>query len=190
MTFAEVGALFAQAGGGGGGGDGGDAAAAIGMMACSSVVAVAAIVLNILFLLTLYRALKECAPENRTMEPGHVWLTFIPLVGIIFLIMALFKVPDSLQNEYRDRGLREDGDFGKNLAIWYIVTAFVCGLVSPILWIMYWVKIHGYVKTLQERPGRGEYEDDRPSKRLRDDEDDNRDDEDDRPSKRRRRDDD
>lgn len=216
MLFAQMVPILAQAGGrgGGGGGDGGEAGGAIMGMLCMVgyfAILIAAIVASIMFLLTLYKALNECAPENRTMEPGQVWLTFIPLVGIVFYIMAVFKVPDSLANEYRDRGIRTDSDFGKNNALWYILGYFICFPVGLVFWIMYWRQVAGHVKELQgksgssrgrgdddededERPSKrkskyaDDDEDDRPSKRRRRDEDDE--DEDDRPSKRRRRDDD
>jgi hypothetical protein len=174
-------------------------------------VLIAALVAGIMFLLTMYKVLNECAPENRTMEPGQVWLTFIPLVGIVFYIMALFKIPDSLANEYRDRGLRSDSDFGKNAALWYVLGYFLCFPVGLVFWIIYWRQIAGHLKELQGKGGAGrgrdddeeeddrpskrrskyadEDEEDRPSKRRRRDEDDDED-EDDRPSKRRRRDDD
>jgi hypothetical protein len=193
MTFAQVGTLFAQQGGfnnagAGGGANGGDAAAAGLIFLCYGLVFILSIVVTIFFLLAMSRALQSCSPENRTMEPGQVWLSFIPLVGIVFFIMAMFKVPDSLSNEYRDRGLRgNDDEFGKTMAIWYIVSAFVCGIISPIFLIIYWVKIAGYTKTLNERSGRREEEeDDRPSRRRRREEEDDRDEDDDRPSRRRR----
>lgn len=209
MTFAEMVPILAQAGGGGGGGaDAADAGALIGILGCYAGIFALAYGIRILFLLTLSKALKACEPENQTMPPGQVWLALIPLVGIIFLIMAIFKVPDSLANEYRYRGMRSDDDFGKNYALWYILGAFLCGPVGLVFWIMYWVTISKHTKALTEggasrarddyededdRPSRrkskyaDEDEDDRPSKRRPRDDDE---DEDDRPSKRRRRDDD
>jgi ascorbate-specific PTS system EIIC-type component UlaA len=194
MLFADLMPLFAQAGRQfNNNGNQADPAAAIGgmigVMVCVGVASLVAIAVQIFFLLTLSRALQACSPRNQGMPPGQVWLSLIPLVGIVFFFMALFKVPDSLANEYRDRGLRGDGDFGKTMAIWYIVTAFVCGLISPIFLIMYWVKIAGYTKELQGRAGRSEYEDDdRPRRRSsrRGDDGDGNDDEDDRPRRRRR----
>jgi heme/copper-type cytochrome/quinol oxidase subunit 2 len=181
--FAQVNRQFGPAGGNPPPGDPAAAAAAGGMMAVFLVgyfvFLAVVIVVTILFLLSLSKALKACSSRNRTMEPGQVWLSLIPLVGIVFYIMAILKVPESLANEYRDRGLRGDGDFGKTLGIWFIVASFLCPGVNFILWIMYWVKISGYTKELTARAGRREY--------ARDDEDD---DEDDRPRRRSRRDED
>ncbi|MEO2090775.1 MAG: hypothetical protein ABGY75_14920 [Gemmataceae bacterium] len=196
MPFADLMPLFAQAGRQfNNNGNQGDPAAAvggmIGMLVCYGIIFVVAIAVQIFFLLSMSRALQACSPRNRTMEPGQVWLSLIQLVGIVFIIMTLFKVPDSLANEYRDRGMRGDDDFGKTMAIWYIVTAFVCGLISPIFFIMYWVKIAGYTKELQGRAGRREYDDeddDRPRRRSSR-RDDDEDEDDDRPRRRRRDDD-
>ena len=52
----------------------------------------------------------------------------------------------------------------------YLIGSIVCGPVGLVCWIMYWVKIAGYTRMLQET-GREPYEgedddyDDRPRKR-------------------------
>lgn len=197
MPFADLMPLFAQAGRQFNNQNQGDPAAAvgglIGFFVCYGVLILASIVVLILFLLAMSRALNACAPRNRTMEPGQVWLTFIPLVGIVFYIMAILKVPESLEREFRSRGMRDDGDYGKTLGIWFIVTSFVCPGVHLVLWIMYWVKISGLTKQLAGRPARSDYDDeddDRPRRRSsrRDDDGDGDgdDDGDDRPRRRRR----
>ncbi|MCU0705141.1 MAG: hypothetical protein MUF18_14305 [Fimbriiglobus sp.] len=205
MMFADLMPLFAQAGRmrGAGGPNDADAAAAAGSMMCVFgvilVLSLAASVLAIMLLVAMYKALSECAPENRTMEPIQVWFTFIPLVGVVFFIMAFFKVPDSLANEYRARGMRGDGDFGKSSALWSVLGYFLCAPVGLVFWVIFMRKLFGYVKELQgggsadddDRPARkrpskyADDDDDRPRKRRRDDDDDD-DDDDDRPRKRRR----
>jgi magnesium-transporting ATPase (P-type) len=125
-----------------------------------------AIVFTILFLLSLYQALSACSARNRTMEPTHVWLSLVPLVGIVFYILAIIKVPESFQNEYDDRGLREEGDFGKSLGIWFIITSFLCPGVNLILMFLYWAKIREHTKELSNRPAEFD-DDDRRSRRSR-----------------------
>ena len=183
--------LFAQragAGAGGGAGAAPDAGVLAGIFLFYGVVLVAAIIVQVMFLLTMSKCLKQVSPRNRQMEPGMVWLCLIPIFGFVWTIIMILRVADSLRDEFSDRGLRGDGDYGKTLGIVYIVTAFVCGPVGLICWIMYWVKIAGYSKTLASR-GRGGYDDDddddddRPRKRRSRDDDD--DDDDDRPRKRR-----
>jgi hypothetical protein len=133
-------------------------------------------VIRIFFLLTLSKCLKEIAPKNRQMEPGQVWLALIPIFDVIWIIIIAIRLADSLKDEYEDRGLTGDGDFGKTLGIVYIVSAFICGCVSLVCFIMYWVKIAGYSRTLRETGRRrgDDFDDDRPRRRIRDDEDDDR----------------
>lgn len=184
--FADALMLFAQRRVGGAApppaADPGDAAAAggvlIGMLACYGLVIVAAIVVQIMFLLAMSRALKACKPRNREFEPGQVWFVLIPLVGIYFWVMMVLKVPESIANEYEDRGWRPDGDFGKNIGLWYLITSFVCGPVGLVLWIMFWLKISKYSKELASRKGGGS--------RSRDEDDDEEDERPRRPKSRRR----
>ncbi len=166
---------------------GGDAAAAgaMGFLLCFyGVIIVVAIAIQVMFLLTMSKCLKQIAPRNRRMEPGQVWLCLIPIFGAVWTLIMILRVGDSLKDEYDDRGLREDGDFGKTLGIVYFVSAFICGIVSLVCFIMYWVKIAGYNRTLAETGGGGG-----GSRRGRS-RDDDYDDEDDRPRRRRRDEDD
>jgi hypothetical protein len=152
---------------------------------CFYGVAIAiALGIQIMFLLTMSKCLRNIAPENRQMEPGSVWLCLIPLFGLVWAIIMILRVSDSLKDEYRDRRLRGDGDFGKTTGILYIVLSFVCGPVGLIFFILYWVKIAGYSRELAETGG-----EDRP-RRRRGDDDGADDEDDDRPRRRRRRDDD
>jgi hypothetical protein len=151
------------------------------MIACYGVLIAIGIVIQIFFLLSLSRCLHQISPRNRQMEPGQVWLNLIPCFSLVWMILTIIKIADSLRDEYDDRGLSGDGDFGKTTGIVYYISQFVCGLVALIFFIMYWVKIAGYTRELAEtgrgyRRGRDDYDD-----RDRDD------DYDDRP---RRRDDD
>ena len=171
-------ALFAQRGGGGAGGgaDAAGAAGALGTILCIyGVILAVAIAVQIMFLLSVSRCLQQVSPRNRQMEPGQVWLALIPIFGFVWIIIMVIRVADSLKDEYYDRGMRGDGDFGKTLGIVYIVSSVICGPVGLVCWIMYWVKIAGYTKELQARGRRAshdeddedDYEDDRPRRRRR-----------------------
>lgn len=189
MTFAEVGIPFAQAGGNGA--NGADAAAGIGgllgMMACYGVVIAGVIFMHVMFALNIVRTLRLCDPRNRTMEPNHVWLNFIPLFNIVWIFITIFRVAETLEAEFRDRGLRADGDFGKTNGLVAIISAMVaCTPVALIFYIIYWVKMAGYRKQLTDNSdGDRDGDDDRPSRRGRNDRDDRDDEDDDRPSRRR-----
>ena len=181
--------LFAQVGKGGGAGGGGDAGAGIFLFLCFyGVLILVAITIQVLFLLTISRCLKEIAPRNRKMEPGQVWLCLIPLFGFVWTIIMLLRVADSLKDEFYDRDLQGDGDYGKTLGIVYIVSSIICGIVGLVCFIMYWVKISGYTKQLRQYPSDradDDYDDEAPPPprrpRPRDEDDD-----DDRPSRRPR----
>src|SRR5262249_23624412 len=69
---------------------------------------VVALVIAIFYLLTLHRALDKVSPRNRLMEPGMVWLSLIPCFNIIWAFFVATRVPDSLRNEFQERG-RDDG---------------------------------------------------------------------------------
>lgn len=142
------------------------------------------ITIQIFFLLTLSKCLKEIAPRNRSMEPGQVWLCLIPLFGTVWALITILRIAESLEQEYRSRGLRGDGDFGKQNGIIYFVSAFICGCISIVFFIMYWMKIAGYTKELRERGGSrsrertddDDYDRDSRRRRKMDEEDDDRDD--------------
>ena len=160
-----------------------DPAFIAGALAFYGVALVVGITISIFFYLTLSRCLRQIKPRNRTMEPGQVWLNFIPLFGIVWLILTILKIAESLKNEYEDRGMRGDGDYGKLMGILFYASNFVCGCVTPIFLIIYWVKIAGYTKELKADDGSGS------GRRSRDRDDDLTDDEDDRPRRRPRDDD-
>ena len=169
-----------------GGGAPPDPAAIMLVVAFYGVALVVGITISIFFYLTLSRCLRQIKPRNRTMEPGQVWLNFIPLFGIVWLILTILKIAESLKNEYEDRGMRGDGDYGKLMGILFYASNFVCGCVTPIFLIIYWVKIAGYTKELKADDGSGSGrrsrdrdddltdDDDRPRRRPRDDDEDDR----------------
>ena len=51
----------------------------------------------IFYLLTLQGILQEVKPENRKMDPGMVWLTLIPLFGIVWQFIIVGNIADSLK---------------------------------------------------------------------------------------------
>ena len=132
-----------------------DPAAIMFAVAFYAVAIIVGITISIFFYLTLSRCLKQIKPRNRTMEPGQVWLNFIPLFGLVWFILTILKISESLKNEYEDRGMRGDGDYGKLMGILFYASNFVCPCVSLILLILYWVKIAGYTKELKADSGSG-----------------------------------
>src|SRR5580700_6726522 len=86
------------------------------------------LVIVICYLRTLYKALSRISPRNRRMTPALVWLTLIPYFGVFWQFFIAMRVPDSLRNEFRDRGRDDGSDYGKSL----VFTQAVLGVVSWI----------------------------------------------------------
>lgn len=111
----------------------------------------------VFYLLTLQKALARCAPENRAMAPGMVWLQLIPLVGLVWQFFNVINIAKSLGAEFQKRGMAEVPEPGKTIGL--VMCILVCCSIIPILgllasigalicWIMYWVKIAGYSSKL------------------------------------------
>jgi hypothetical protein len=154
------------------------------------VILLVSLIVGIFFLLTLHRALARCAPHNRRMEPGMVWLNLVPLLSLVWMFITVSRVAETLRNEFRDRGWhRRDDDYGNgvgmaacglNIASIIPYIGGCLGLAALVCFIIYWVKIAGYSGRLATRHY-SEYEDHRY-----DDRDDDYEDYDDRPRRRER----
>jgi hypothetical protein len=118
----------------------------------------------ILYLLNLQNALKQVAPQNRTMEPGMVWLAIIPFFNYYWNFRIARDISNSLAAEYRMRGLplteeRPGYQIGMAYAIltccgilsWFGIPVLpeLCGLAGFICWIIYWVRIAKYKNELK-----------------------------------------
>jgi hypothetical protein len=132
------------------------------------VIAVIGLVIQTFYCLTLSKALSRCAERNRVMQPGMVWLLFIPCFNYVWVFFIGTQVPDSLKKEFEDRGRDDGSDYGRSLGLWMaillvgsVVLSFIpiIGIIGSIgsivyivMWIMFWVKIAGYSNQLGE-PG-------------------------------------
>jgi hypothetical protein len=152
---------------------------------------IVAIIIQVFFILTCSKCVEKVSRRNRAIEPGACLLQIIPLFNLYYTFVLTSKVSESIQNEYESRRVRPDGDFGKEIGMWWgicnvasLVPYFgtlIC-LVGLVLFIVFWVKVAGYSKELDAS---SDEPDGRPSRRRRDDDDDNMDD--DRPRRRRPR---
>jgi hypothetical protein len=120
------------------------------------------LIIHILFLLTLQNTLKEISPENRFMRPGQVWLSLIPLFGLIWTFLMVGYIADSIRSEYVKRNLASSHDrptYGIGMA--YAILS-VCSVIPYlgdlaafgviICWIIYWVKVNEHRNHLQQNP--------------------------------------
>ena len=115
------------------------------------------IVAAVFFTLTLQRTLNSCSQENRKMEGGMVWLSWIPLFGLGWMIYVVIKISESLKLEFESRGIHsDDPQFAYGIGLGYAICACAQILISPvgiatlILWIIYWVKMNNYYKILNQ----------------------------------------
>ncbi len=137
------------------------------------VVLAIALVIWILFFLTLHKALDRCSPRNRSMEPGYVWLNLIPCFNFIWMFITVNRLSESLKNEFYARRMYQGSDGGAGLGIaccilYLVYFAAAAGKMNPVLvllsslawlvcWIIYWVKIAGFSGALARNGYFGDY---------------------------------
>jgi cytochrome c biogenesis protein CcdA len=116
----------------------------------------------IFYILTLQRALEKCAPTSRNISPGMVWLLLIPLFNLVWHFLVVLGMAKSLENEFRRRNAPSVEPLpGQSIGIAMCVCACCCiipilgffaALAHFILWIIYWVKIAEFSRTLSMLP--------------------------------------
>jgi len=117
----------------------------------------------IFYLITMQNTFNEISPENRKMEAGLVWLTLIPLFGLVWQFIIVNRMADSLKLEFAKRNIKEVEDRpGISLGLTFCILfacsiipllGFLTGIAGLVCWIIYWVKINGFkVKLQQNRP--------------------------------------
>lgn len=123
------------------------------------------VLVSVFYLLNLQNLLKQIAPANRQVEPGNVWLMFIPLFNIIYPFILYPKIADSVKLEMESRGMAEQGDYGRGIGIALPVLG-LCGVIpfigvlaslaNLVLFIIFWVKMAGYkTKLMTSSPSQG-----------------------------------
>jgi hypothetical protein len=112
----------------------------------------------IFYLLTLQKTLQAVSPENRKLDPGLVWLMFIPVFNLVWHFIIINRVADSVQAQLNKGGVnvRERPAFGIGLAMcilfcccWMPVISMLTGPAALICWIIYWVKISEFKRKVE-----------------------------------------
>ena len=67
------------------------------------IVCFIAITPYVFYLLELQKTLSAIKPENRKMQPGLVWLLFIPLFSTFWYYKVVTSIADSLAAEFDER---------------------------------------------------------------------------------------
>lgn len=120
------------------------------------------IIPEIYYLATLQSTLKMVSPENRRMDPVQVWLSLIPLFGIVWQYFVVARMADSLAAEFSDRRIPSDErrpGFSLGFAycllyscVFIPVIGVLCLLGGLVCWILYWLKITEYQELLRKNP--------------------------------------
>jgi len=136
-------------------------AAGIGILTVVLIACAVLLVPAIFYLLTLQKTLKRCSPECRAMNPGMVWLMFIPLFNIVWHFFIVLNLAKSLGAEFQKRGLAEDPKPGQTIGLVMCILAccgiipilgILCSLGGFVCWIIYWVKIAGFSAKIAAPP--------------------------------------
>jgi MFS family permease len=130
------------------------------IMATVAVLMLVGFGIGIAYLLTLQRAVERCAPQNRALYPGQVWLSLIPLFNIVWQFILVSRIADTLSREFAARSTPPapvPDNYGRSVGLAMCVLGIVSfipylgiltGLASFVCWIVYWVKVSGYSRAL------------------------------------------
>jgi hypothetical protein len=106
----------------------------------------------VFYLLTMQRALTLAGKEHRNLEPGMVWLMFIPLFGLVWQFFIVKHVSEAVRSWAAANG-KEVADGGWAIGLTAAIL-FCCGIV-PVLGILaslgglvcliiWWVKVANF----------------------------------------------
>lgn len=114
----------------------------------------------IFYLVTLQSTLNEVSFENRKIQPAQVWLSLIPLFGLIWQFIIVNRLADSLREEFNSRNiLLDESRPGSGIGLAYCILfccsvipflGFLTAVAGLICWIIYWVKINDYKLKLRQ----------------------------------------
>jgi hypothetical protein len=101
------------------------------------IVAVLALIVYVLFLWTLFRAMRRVSLPLRRLPPLLIWLNLVPYLYTVWGILTVHFLSLSLRDEARLRGKDDGSGYGRALGI----GAFACSLLNlllPYLQIWLW----------------------------------------------------
>jgi len=78
------------------------------------------------YMILLQTALSRCAPQNRTMSPGSVWLQLIPVFGLFWQFYVISNIAQSQKNELNERQMSNYyPDSAKTIGIIMCILVFI-----------------------------------------------------------------
>jgi hypothetical protein len=125
--------------------------------------AVVAFILSVGMMATLSRVLGRVRPENRRMEPGEVWVNLIPMVNLVWAVVTVERVGESVRADLTARGAAKKKEaYGKTSGIIALVLIGVflliplAGVVTLpfafVYGIVYWFQMNAYARRLRDEP--------------------------------------
>jgi hypothetical protein len=128
----------------------------------------------IFFLITQQNILRIIQPQNRTMQPGEVWLQLVPLFNLVWQFVVITKISESIRRELasentfsfeQQNNSYANSSYGQSKPTYGIGIAFCilgCCSILPVLapfasiaslicWIIYWVQLAEYKKKIQAK---------------------------------------
>lgn len=136
-------------------------AAGLGIFTIVLVVIAIMLVPMVFYCLSLQKALNRCSPECRAMNPGMVWLMFIPLFNMVWHFFVVINMAKSLGCEFQKRGMAEEPKPGQTIGMVMCILGccgiipflgILCSLGALVCWIIYWLKITGYSSKIAAPP--------------------------------------
>jgi hypothetical protein len=116
----------------------------------------------IIWLLNMSKALDNISQDFRSMNPGAVWLTMIPLFGLVWQFMVVNAVANGLVKEFNSRGLitseaKPGSGIGQTGCIMICcsiipIVGYGFGIIGLIFIVVHLVRIREYIAEL-ERTG-------------------------------------
>lgn len=116
---------------------------------------IVSVFVSVFYLKNLQDTLMEVSAKNRKVEPGNVWLMYIPLFNLVYPFILYPKISDSLRAEFIEKGQPQSGDYYRTVGTILPVLTLVGLIPIPyfgllalalnlILWILYWSKMAEY----------------------------------------------
>jgi hypothetical protein len=107
---------------------------------------------------TLSRTLNKCSRLSRALEPGVLWLLFLPFVNLLWNFIVVLGMANSLKNEFsfRNTTIAEPAPgrmVGIAMSVCGVCTlipnlGIAAGLAQLVFCLLYWVKISEFSRML------------------------------------------
>lgn len=126
------------------------------LMIIGAIIIAVALVLQVLYIYTIYKALIATA-EHHTISPGLAWLLLIPVFYLGWQFYILDGLTKGIKGKYDANG-RECGDAAYSIGLAYCILGCVNFIpylnfltVLPCLgvWIVYWIKIKDFNREME-----------------------------------------